>query len=87
VIVPSPNVTHQHQDYNAGVLEKAGAARVIRESELTGEGLAGAVAAILKDEGLRERMRRAARGLGRPQAAADLARLVLKAARRGGFRS
>jgi len=83
VIIPSPNVTHNHQDYNAGVLEKAGAARVIRENELSSEVLAKAVSLILEDGELRERMRQAARSIGRPDAASDLARLVLDAARGG----
>lgn len=82
VIVPSPNVTHNHQEYNARVLEKAGAAKVILEKDLDGRTLGRAVDAILGDARLRTRMRQASLGLGRPKAAEDIARLVIEAARR-----
>lgn len=35
ILIPSPNVTHNHQEYNARALEKKGAAKVICERELT----------------------------------------------------
>lgn len=82
VIVPSPNVAHNEQEFNARVFERAGAARVILEPELDGPVLEKAVTEILSDTGLRERMRRASVGLARPQAADELARLVLAASRR-----
>ncbi len=81
VIVPSPNVTHNHQEYNARVLGKAGAAKVILEKDLDGRSLGDAVSEILSQPGLRERMRQASLGLGRPKAAADIARLVVAATR------
>ena len=34
ILVPSPYVTHNHQEKNAKVLEKAGAAVLIKENEL-----------------------------------------------------
>jgi len=37
IIVPSPNVTDNHQEKNARVLEEHGAAVVLREDECTGE--------------------------------------------------
>jgi len=37
VLVPSPNVTNDHQYHNAQAFEKAGAAIIVRESELTEE--------------------------------------------------
>ena len=39
VLIPSPNVAENHQYYNALELQKAGAAVVIEEKNLTGEGL------------------------------------------------
>lgn len=81
VIVPSPNVTHNHQDYNARVLERAGAARVIMESRLTPALLADTVNHLLDDPALRLRMREASHKLGRPTASSDLAELVLEMAR------
>ncbi len=87
VVVPSPNVTHNHQDYNAQVLARAGAAVVIPEAELTGPVLEAAVTAVLTQPEERERMRRASRSLGRPEAAAQIAKLVLAAARRSPARA
>lgn len=43
VLIPSPNVAENHQYYNAMVLEKAGAAKVIEEKDLTGERLCAVV--------------------------------------------
>ena len=39
ILVPSPNVTNNHQEKNARVLEKHGAAVVVLEPETDGEGL------------------------------------------------
>ncbi len=80
VIVPSPNVTHNHQEYNARVLEKAGAAKVILEKDLGGSRLEKSVAALLENPDLRERMRRASRSLGRPKAAEEIAKQVIASA-------
>lgn len=91
VIVPSPNVAHNEQEKNARVFERAGAARVILETDLSGPVLALAVKEILASPDLRERMHRASLGLGRPGAAGELARLVVEVAgrrpRRGRGRS
>lgn len=39
ILVPLPNVSHNHQFYNAKVLENGGAAKIILNDELTGEKL------------------------------------------------
>jgi len=39
ILIPLPNVSHNHQLYNAKVLENVGAARIILNDELTGEKL------------------------------------------------
>lgn len=61
IMVPSPNVTDNHQEKNARVLEKHGAAVVIRESDCDGDSLYEAAKTLLED---RERLRsmRAAAG-------------------------
>lgn len=46
---------------------------MFRESELTGEGLAGTIRALYRDPERLARMGRAAGGLGRPEAARELA--------------
>lgn len=80
VLVPSPNVAHQEQDHNARVLERAGAARVIPDAELTGRRLVETVLALLADGDALRRMAAASRGLGRPGALADIVDRVLELA-------
>ncbi len=68
VLIPSPHVTHHHQEANATVFARAGAARVLAERQLDGVRLAAAVRELLADPAGRQRMARAARGLARPDA-------------------
>ncbi len=48
ILVPSPNVTANHQERNARVLENAGGAMVIPESELSADTLLSAVTELLR---------------------------------------
>ena len=63
VLIPSPNVAENHQYYNAMELQKAGAAVVIEEKDLTGEKLVGTVADLLAQPGKLAEMGRNARSL------------------------
>ena len=47
ILIPSPNVAENHQYYNAMELQKAGAAVVIEEKDLTGEKLVSTVSGKL----------------------------------------
>ncbi len=77
VLVPSPNVTDNHQEANARGLEAAGAAVVLVERELdTGAALAR-ISGLLSDPAALELMGRAARALGRADTADHIADLVL----------
>ncbi len=71
-----------HQRQNAHVLEQAGAAVVIPDGVLSGEVLARVLTDLLGDPQRRERMREAARRLGRPEAAEAVWRVVVEAGRR-----
>ncbi len=51
ILIPSPNVAENHQYYNALELEKAGAAVVIEEKELTGDKLIETVEKLLAQPG------------------------------------
>ena len=51
VLIPSPNVAENHQYYNAMELQKAGAAVVIEEKDLTGEKLVQTVSEMLTQPG------------------------------------
>ena len=58
IIVPSPNVTDNHQEKNAGVLAEAGAAVVLHEADCTGDTLYETATALLHDNEKRKSMRR-----------------------------
>lgn len=69
IIVPSPNVAHNHQEYNARVLADAGAAVLLREEESTGDKLYAAAREILEDPDRRRRMSASMAALGTIDAA------------------
>ena len=64
ILVPSPNVTNHHQEKNAAVLGKHGAALVLSEEGLDGKKLFTAAAGILKNPQKREEMEKASLALG-----------------------
>jgi UDP-N-acetylglucosamine--N-acetylmuramyl-(pentapeptide) pyrophosphoryl-undecaprenol N-acetylglucosamine transferase len=76
VLVPYPYATHGHQEVNAAAFKEAGAARVIKESELTGERLAGVLISILDDSATLRKMSKCARGMAKYDAAEKIARSV-----------
>jgi UDP-N-acetylglucosamine--N-acetylmuramyl-(pentapeptide) pyrophosphoryl-undecaprenol N-acetylglucosamine transferase len=81
VLVPYPYATADHQTENARYMERAGAAVIIPDAELTGPRLAQEVGGLLADRGRLAAMGRASAELARPQAAAEIAGEVLAAAR------
>jgi UDP-N-acetylglucosamine--N-acetylmuramyl-(pentapeptide) pyrophosphoryl-undecaprenol N-acetylglucosamine transferase len=81
VLVPFPHATGDHQTANARWLERAGAATVIADAELTPERLAGEVAGLLGDGRRLGEMAAAARGMAKPDAARRIADEVLAAVR------
>lgn len=78
IVVPLPTAAADHQTANAKALEAAGAAQMIRQSNLTTETLSGAVTALLADPGRLESMRTRALERARPNAAADIAAHILR---------
>jgi undecaprenyldiphospho-muramoylpentapeptide beta-N-acetylglucosaminyltransferase len=76
ILVPLPGAPSDHQRRNTELLAAAGAAIVVGDDEATGGRLAGEVAALLADPARREAMGRAAREVGRPEAAGAVAALV-----------
>ena len=77
ILVPYPYATANHQEHNARAVEGAGAAVVILDKELTGEILLKQIESLLADESKLQKMKDAAKALGRPEAAEDIARKVL----------
>lgn len=78
LLVPLPTAAADHQSANARALEAAGAARVIRQSELTVDTLERAVTALERDPQARERLAAGMRERARPDAAQTIARLILE---------
>jgi len=76
VLIPFPGATDQHQLENARALERAGAARVIEQAELTPRRLANELDILFASPGRLESMEGAARSLARPEAAARIAEMV-----------
>jgi UDP-N-acetylglucosamine--N-acetylmuramyl-(pentapeptide) pyrophosphoryl-undecaprenol N-acetylglucosamine transferase len=81
VLVPYPYATADHQTANARWMERAGAAVVIPDAELTPARLAGEVGRLLADPAGLGAMARASAALARPDAAHDIAHEVLAAVR------
>jgi UDP-N-acetylglucosamine--N-acetylmuramyl-(pentapeptide) pyrophosphoryl-undecaprenol N-acetylglucosamine transferase len=81
VLIPYPHATADHQNANARWMEQGGAAVVIADDELAPEPLRAAVDAILLDPQRLRAMADASARLARPDAARDVARAVLAAAR------
>ena len=50
ILIPLPNVSNDHQMYNARVLEKAGASIIIKNNELIGENLNIEIEKIVLDK-------------------------------------
>ena len=77
VLVPYPHATADHQTENARALERAGGAIMIPDADLNGMSLTQAVRPLLADPARCAAVARASRVFGRPDAAANVARLVL----------
>lgn len=56
ILIPSPNVTNNHQEKNACVLEAAGGAVVVLEKDVTPEKMYDLIRELLADEARREEM-------------------------------
>jgi UDP-N-acetylglucosamine--N-acetylmuramyl-(pentapeptide) pyrophosphoryl-undecaprenol N-acetylglucosamine transferase len=79
VLIPYPQATADHQAENARFFERAGAALVIPDAELTPSRLAQEVGSLLADRSRLAAMANAAAELARPDAARDVADEVLDA--------
>ncbi len=77
ILIPFPFATDNHQEVNAQSLVKAGAALMFRESELTGEQLAREIRRLKEDPEKRRQMEKKAGLLGRPEAAKELADVLV----------
>ncbi len=72
ILIPLPTAADDHQTRNAAAFSRAGAAVLLRQSEVTGPQLATDIAAIVEDDLRRRKMSAAMLELARPNAAAEI---------------
>jgi UDP-N-acetylglucosamine--N-acetylmuramyl-(pentapeptide) pyrophosphoryl-undecaprenol N-acetylglucosamine transferase len=80
IFIPFGRATDSHQLRNAQEMTRAGAGRLISETELTAEKLTSEIFALLDQPQGIEKLSTAARGLARPHAARDIVNLIEEAA-------
>lgn len=80
VLIPYPHATADHQTSNARYMQRAGAAVVIPDAELTPARLAQEVGGLLADPSRLRAMARASAALARPRAACEIAEVVMEVA-------
>lgn len=83
IIVPSPNVTDNHQEKNARVLERNGGALVLLEEGLTAEALYEAAKALMNDAPRRAEMRAALHRMSVVDSAERIYNTILELAGQG----
>ena len=77
VLIPSPNVTNNHQEKNARVLAEAGGARLLLEPDFTADSLLGLVSELLHHPEQLDEMSVRMSALGLPDATDRIADIVL----------
>lgn len=77
ILIPYPYATANHQEKNARSLEKAGAARVVLDKDLSGQSLFDEVVKLIYNPAALERMSERSRSFGRLEAAKKIVNLVL----------
>ena len=77
ILIPSPNVTDNHQFKNAAVLRDAGAALLLEEASTNGKILTEAVKDLVENEDKRKAMSTAAFGLAKASAADEIADIAV----------
>lgn len=76
VLIPSPNVTNNHQERNARLLEAGGGAVVLLEKDCTPEALYAIIQELLDDRTRRENMSRKLHGMVRLDATEAICAIV-----------
>jgi UDP-N-acetylglucosamine--N-acetylmuramyl-(pentapeptide) pyrophosphoryl-undecaprenol N-acetylglucosamine transferase len=80
LLVPYPHAAEDHQTRNAEIFDKAGAGRLIKESDLSADALADAVRGIINDPRKADDMKKAAQKLAVTDSAEKIADLIVKEA-------
>jgi len=77
VLVPSPNVTDNHQEKNARALEETGGAVMLREQDCTGQLLYGTVSELVSDPATLRQMSEKLKVMGTMDSAEKIAGIIL----------
>ena len=80
ILIPSPNVTNNHQEKNARTLEAAGGAVVVLEKDCTAEKIYGLVKELLTDDNRRKEMGKALHSLVKLDSAERICAIAEEAA-------
>ncbi len=83
ILIPYPYAAENHQEYNARAVERAGAARVILNRDISPELLVENIDSMLEDRAALRKMSAASKLLGRPMAADAIAEMIIELARGG----
>ena len=78
IFVPSPNVTDNHQEKNARIIEHQGGAVVLREDECSGDVLFDTAKGLLEDTERLQKMRRAAETLAVPDSSERILNIMME---------
>lgn len=81
ILIPFPYATENHQEFNAKVLVDGGAAKMILNKDLTAEILSEKISELLNNPDELKKMSDASLKLGKPQAADEIADLILSLAK------
>lgn len=76
ILIPSPNVTNNHQEHNARVLADAGGAVLLPEKECDAKRLMEEIQSLLEDEKRRQAMSAALQRLAVPDSAQRICRIM-----------
>ena len=82
ILIPSPNVTNNHQEKNARVLESGGGAVVLLEKDCTPEKLYALIRELLRDENRRAEMSRRLHAQMKPDSTDRICAIVEEMTRR-----
>jgi UDP-N-acetylglucosamine--N-acetylmuramyl-(pentapeptide) pyrophosphoryl-undecaprenol N-acetylglucosamine transferase len=77
ILIPFPYATDNHQEVNAAAMVSSGAALMFREAELTGKKLGDEIRTLKESPDRLKRMEKQAGLLGRPEAAKELADVLV----------
>ncbi len=82
ILIPSPNVTDNHQEKNARIVEQRGGCVLLLEKECTGQRLYDEVVALLNDEDKCRAMRKALMESSMPDSADRICDIITELARK-----